>query len=58
MLDHIQRHSQEMEQKYSHVQSELEETKLKVIRLTNQEAALVQKNAKTCMQFSAEEKKR
>ena len=38
------------------MKNDLEESKNKVARLTRQEAALVQQNARTCMQLSAEEK--
>ena len=58
VLDIIQQRSQEMDRKFLCMKSELEDTKNKLTRLTNQEAKLVQQNAKTCMQLSAEEKKR
>ena len=56
MLDILEHRSQEMEQKYQIMKNDLEESKNKVARLTCQEAALVQQNARTCMQLSAEEK--
>lgn len=56
MLDILEHRSQEMEQKYQIMKNDLEESKNKVARLTRQEAALVQQNARTCMQLSTEEK--
>lgn len=58
VLDIICQKSQEMEQKCLLLKKELEESKSKISRLTNQEAALVQHNAKTSVQLTSEEKKR
>lgn len=58
VLDIIHQKSQEMEQKCLLLKNELEESKSKIARLSNQEAALVQHNAKTSVQLTSEEKKR
>lgn len=54
----IEECSQLYQKQLADVHSDLEDSKRKVARLTAQEAALVQQNARASVQLVAEEKKR
>lgn len=58
VLGMMEQHSREMQQQMTACRKELEETQSKLARSTGQETALVQQNARTSMQLTAEEKKR
>lgn len=58
MQDIIEHRTSEMETQMAGLKGELDEAKGRIAHLTNQEAVLVQQNAKTSMQLSKEEKKR
>lgn len=55
LLDHK---SQEMQQQMTSLKEELSESEGKLSRLSSQEAALVQQNAKASTQLTREERKR
>lgn len=58
MQDILEHRTSEMETQLAGLKGELDEAKGRITHLTNQEAVLVQQNAKTSMQLSKEEKKR
>ena len=58
VLEMIEECSQMYQKRLADAHSDLEDSKQKVARLTAQEAALVQQNARSSVQLVAEEKKR
>ena len=57
-MDMLACHKQEADQTLATVAKELEDSKNEIVRLTAQESALVQQNAKTSVMMTSEEKKR